>query len=347
MRFGRILGLTLALGVVGAPNARADDYYPQWPRALQSDVLRIARGFPGEFALYVKDLSTGTRYTFNAATPMYLASGVKIPVMVALFRQIKARRASLAEELIYEESDQRDGSPVMNYAKFGTAMTVEGLLNAMIHNSDNAATDMVIRHIGIEEVNRGLVLEGIFGFGPITTLIDVRRAVYKNMSPKTLDFEPKQIFELAMAKPLSARLTKLAEFTGEPPGTFTPADYQRAYRRYYQSGYNSAPVEAMADLLERLVRGKVVSKSYSDQMMDVLHGTKTGTRRVRAGLPEGVLLAHKTGTQYRRVCDFGVFYMQDGRPIVFAVAVQGGKGPQAFGRSRGAARATHLLAPLS
>src|SRR5690606_15617431 len=81
--------------------ALADDYFPVWPAALQSDVVRSARSFAGELALYVKDLSTGTRYTYNAATPMYLASTVKIPVMIELFRQVEAKQVSLDEELVY------------------------------------------------------------------------------------------------------------------------------------------------------------------------------------------------------------------------------------------------------
>ena len=49
-----------------------------WPVHLQSVVVKETRRFDGELALVVKDLGSGLRYTHNAATPMYLASGIKI-----------------------------------------------------------------------------------------------------------------------------------------------------------------------------------------------------------------------------------------------------------------------------
>jgi beta-lactamase class A len=39
----------------------------------------------------------------------------------------------------------------------------------------------------------------------------------------------------------------------------------------------------------------------------------TGTHRLQAGLPHGVRLSHKTGTQRRRVCDAGLLRWFDGR----------------------------------
>ena len=173
-------------------------------------------------------------------------------------------------------------------------------------------------------MNQVLEDEGIPGFGPITTLIDVRRLVYRHLDPRTAGFSPRDIFKLRVTRPLDARLDKLAEMLDERPGYFSFADLDRAYRAYYAMGYNSASVESMGYLLERIVRGRVVSKADSKRMVDVMLGTQTGRRRIRAGLDDDVPLAHKTGTQWRRTCDFGVFFMGPDRPVVFAIAVKGG-----------------------
>ena len=51
----------LVFASVLANRAHAEEqYFPAWPEALQSDVVKASRGFPGEFSVYVKDLSTGT-----------------------------------------------------------------------------------------------------------------------------------------------------------------------------------------------------------------------------------------------------------------------------------------------
>lgn len=295
-----------------------------WPVRLQTDVAKAQRRFRGEFALYVKDLKTGQRYTYNAATPMYLASGIKVPVMVALFKEVAAKRMSLDDELVLGPDDVRDGAPLLNYLRVGTPVTLRILLEAMIQQSDNAATDMIIDHLGVDMVNEVLPAEGVKGFGPITTLIDVRRLVYRELDPRTAHLSPRDIFRLRVTKPLKARLDKLAGMLDEAPGYFTPRELDRAYKSYYAQGFNSAPVEAMGALLERIVTGKAVSAKYSRQMLEVMLDTQTGVRRVRGGLGPDVPWAHKTGTQYRRTCDFGVFFIADDHPVVFAIAVKGG-----------------------
>lgn len=342
--FVRALALLLLLAPA---TAEADDYFPSWPGALQSDVIRASRGYNGELALYVKDLSTGTRYTYNAATPMYLASTIKIPVMIELFRQVEAKQVSLDEELVYSAPDIRDGAPLLSFLRVGTPVSIQILLEAMIQQSDNAATDMIIRHVGLDNVNRGLVKEGVFGFGPITTLLDVRRLMYQHIDAATADFTPQQIFQLGVTRPLDARLVLLTEWLDRAPGTVTPQHYGAAFQAYYASGYNTAPMEAMGNLLEALERGKIINASRSRQMIEIMLGTQTGRRRIRAGLPQGTLLAHKTGTQYRRLCDVGIFYMPNNRPVVFAGCVKGRKRKGEELLARLARRTYYHLSPPS
>ena len=297
-------------------------YVPSWPVRMQTEVLRIARSFQGEFAVYIKDLSTDVAYGFNAHTPMYLASGIKVPVMVAAMQGVESGRLKLNDTVEYRSSDVRDGTPLLNYLRPGASVTLGILLEIMIQQSDNAATDMVIRHVGIEAVNAAMTKEGITGFAPITSLIDVRRLVYDKLDPRTREFTPEQIFRIRMTRGHVQRLALISQFIGEKPGFIDPKAYPRAYAQYYADGYNSASMVAMAELLEGIVEGRVVSPKASKRMLDIMLGTKTGLRRLRAGLPSHLQLAHKTGTQFRRTNDFGVVFLEDGRPIVVVVSVK-------------------------
>lgn len=305
--------------------AHAQDYFEHWPADLQTDITTIYHGFTGEIGLYVKDLSTGVRYTHNSATPMYIASGVKLAVMTELFRQLGQKQLSLDEEIVYGPDDVRDGAPVMGHLRVGTPVSIRLLLEAMITQSDNAATDMIMRRIGVPNVSKGLVKEGIFGFGHITTLLDVRKLVYKEVDPRVATLQAADFMAIGLAENMDARLLKLSELLHEQPGRFLASDIERAFKAYYRTGYNSAPLDAMGVLLERLARGKLVSQEASKQMIDVMLKTQTGSRRIRAGLPPGTPLAHKTGTQYRRICDFAIFWMTPERPVVFAACVKGGQ----------------------
>ena len=309
----------------GSDGSRAP-FLPQWPIDLQHDVVGEARRFPGEFAFVVKDLQSGATYTYNGETPMYLASGIKIPVLVALFQMVRDREIRLTEELEYTGEDVRDGSPLLTYLRTGTPISLRVLAEAMIQRSDNAATDMLINRVGIARVNDALEREGLRTFGPITTLIDVRRIIYKRIDPRATSLTPNDIFTLGVTRGLDARMALFGQFLRRPSGTYTKLDYSESFAHYYRQGYNSAPLAAMAELLEGLARGEVVSPAYSAEIMDIMAGTQTGKARLRAGLPSDIRFAHKTGSQFRRTCDFGVVFMPDGRQVVMTVVVKGGRG---------------------
>ena len=54
--------------------------------------------------------------------------------------------------------------------------------------------------------------------------------------------------------------------------------------------------EAMTELLEKFDAGKILSKSSGDFLMKIMVETSTGTHRIKGLLPDGTIVAHKTGT---------------------------------------------------
>jgi beta-lactamase class A len=84
---------------------------------------------------------------------------------------------------------------------------------------------------------------------------------------------------------------------------------------------------AMVRLLSGLYRGEWLSASSRAVLMGAMERCVTGSRRMRALLPDDARLAHKTGTLYNTASDVGIFHMPDGRPIAVAIYVtgQGGK----------------------
>lgn len=327
-----VLALMVALAAAPDPSIRE----------LSKEVSQIARGFSGEFGLYVEDVDSGATLSHHADAPMYLASGIKIVVMIALYQAMAAGELSLEETIDYRAVDLRDGTPILGFARPGTPITLGALLEVMIQSSDNTATDLLIRRVGLEAVNTALAKEGIEGFGPITTLIEVRRLVYEKLDPRGRELEPKDIFRLAMARPANARMSALASMLGQPEGRWSVDDYSSAYDSYYSEGWNSASMSKMGELLRKLVRQEVVSPEASIRMIQIMSGTRTGTHRFKAGLPDDVVLAHKTGTQQRRTCDFGVMFLPpNNRPVIVAASVSGGSRREAERVLARVARATY------
>ena len=332
--------------LIGIISASAGPFLPQWPVALQHDVVQEARQFPGEFAFVVRDIQSGVNYTYNGSTPMYLASGIKIPVLIALYQQVRDKKIRLSQKIYYTAKDVRDGSPLLSYLRPGTPISLRILAEAMIQRSDNAATDLVIKRVGLRNVNAALGREGLGGFGPITTLLEVRRLVYARVNPRSSSLTAANIFTLGMTRNLDARMALFGQYV-KRPNAYSRIDYANAFRDYYLQGYNSAPLVAMVDMLERLARGRVVSPAHSAEMVDIMAGTQTGTTRLRAGLPADIRFAHKTGTQFRRTCDFGIVFMPDGRQIVMAFVAKSGRSRAEALMARLARRAYwHLASPI-
>lgn len=101
------------------------------------------------------------------------------------------------------------------------------------------------------------------------------------------------------------------------------------YRRFYETGVNRAPMKSVGELFEKMIRGDLVSERASEQMLELMTGARTSTHRLLGRLPRGTKVAHKTGSQYLRLCDLGVIFLPDGKPLICTVCTEEGEVPKA------------------
>lgn len=90
---------------------------------------------------------------------------------------------------------------------------------------------------------------------------------------------------------------------------------------------DSATPMAMVDLLTGLYQGLWLTPSSREVLIGAMERCLTGKRRMRAGVPEGTRVAHKTGTLNNTASDVGFIHTPDGHVIAVAIYVtgQGGK----------------------
>lgn len=105
---------------------------------------------------------------------------------------------------------------------------------------------------------------------------------------------------------------------------------------------DSATPLAMVELLGGLYQGQWLSPQSRSVLLGAMGRTVTGKRRLRAQLPEGADIAHKTGTLFNTSSDVGIIQTPDGRAIAIAVYAtgQGGK-PQRDARIASIARVVY------
>jgi beta-lactamase class A len=317
-----LLMLTLTSTVRAAPTTPSTMIpYPTWPVTLQTEVGKLACRFDGEVGVYIKDLTTEAKYTYNAATPFYIASVVKLPIMITAYRMADTGQLSLNEEMVYTADDVRDGAPQLKNANIGDKLTVRQLIRHMMVNSDNGATDLLLKRVGIDNVNRMLADNFLEGFRTITPILEVRRRVLFEVDSRGWQLTPTQVYDIWKASSLTRRGAALATAMGEDK-PWTYAEMDRAFSAYYASQVNSAPLDDVGMLLEALARNQLASFGATAEMLDIMQNCETGSRRLRAGLPDNITIAHKTGTQHRRACDAGIIHVTPDRAVIMAMCTK-------------------------
>ncbi len=82
----------------------------EWTSALDREIAELRRRFKGRIAVYVSDPTLGITYRHDAEAPIYIASGVKVPFMIEVFRQAELGLLSMDETIRVEAGDLRDGA---------------------------------------------------------------------------------------------------------------------------------------------------------------------------------------------------------------------------------------------
>ena len=110
----------------------------------------------GDKGVYIKNLITGETFAYGENTPVVAASVIKIPVMIEVFRAAREGELSLDEVHALRDEERLPSCGTLKAMHTGIEMTLLDLVKLMIIVSDNAATNILIRRVGIESVNKTL-----------------------------------------------------------------------------------------------------------------------------------------------------------------------------------------------
>jgi beta-lactamase class A len=311
--------LLIFTGAFAAPQVFASPYAEAfWSKALNKEIAGLERQFKGRISIYVSDPELGVEFGYDAERPSYIASGVKVPFMIEVFRQIDQGLLSLDDKLVYRQKDLRDGSPRLKRRPLGSRITIRELVHLMVQNSDNAASDLLASHLGLDNINRGLRAQGFKMDNPLVGLLDVRRAVFRELDPRADDLSNLEIRAVRWTWGWQSHVRKLEDVLGRPRGTYSPDQLHAAYRRFYETGVNHVRVSTLGKIMEAMASGTLVSVEASAAMLKIMRNSKTSRHRMMGNLPRNTPVAHKTGSQWERICDYGVITLPNKKPLIFA-----------------------------
>jgi beta-lactamase class A len=129
----------------------------------------IASRFGGKVTFAAVDLKTGERFGLAADQPVATASVIKLPVMVEAFYQMQEGKLQWSQPVKETDFDRVRGSGILQDLCQQIDLTLGDAVTLMIDLSDNTASNIVIRTVGIDAVNArmkrlGLKHTRLFGY---------------------------------------------------------------------------------------------------------------------------------------------------------------------------------------
>ncbi|OQB11956.1 MAG: Extended-spectrum beta-lactamase PER-1 precursor [Candidatus Omnitrophica bacterium ADurb.Bin205] len=118
-----------------------------------AQLMREIDKFKGDSAVIIKDLESGWEFVYQKDKLYPSASLAKIPIMAAAFIAAGKGKVNLDTEIALKPSDKLTGSGVLKSLPAGTLFNFERLIGFMIYDSDNTATNIVTKTLGIDYLN--------------------------------------------------------------------------------------------------------------------------------------------------------------------------------------------------
>ena len=121
---------------------------------LEATINEVDRNLDGVLAVAILDLTTGQKYLLHSDEVLPTASSIKIAILAELYHQAQQGKIKLTDPYTLQSSDLVGGSGIAGALTPGvTRLTIRDVAALMISVSDNSATNVIIDHVGMENVN--------------------------------------------------------------------------------------------------------------------------------------------------------------------------------------------------
>jgi len=302
---------------------------------VHGSVAAIAAELGGTVGVSARNLASGAE-THIAADELYpMASCFKIPIMVEVMRRVDAGALRLEDRLTLTEADKSPGSTLI-HCQEGLRPSVCDLLYLMITLSDNTATDMLWRLVGLGSVNETMRLLGLHSID--CSMPNREYFLFASgagdewaglTGPEIVD----RWREITARGERDDALRRILEDNARLSGAGFLHLYERRWGRDESLGYedsfvvdqaldNQCSPRDMAELLATIAQGHCASTPSCRLMVEVM-SRQEWREKIPAGLPDGLLVANKTGGVSGTSNDAAIVYTPNGAPLVMVVFWKG------------------------
>ena len=271
------------------------------PKSISDDLSGQLGALAATTSMYAKHIPSGKTVEVRADQPMNTLSVIKIPIMIQAFRDVEAGRLKLADRYQVRPEDLRRGSGLIQNFDVGLAPTYRDLIEQMIITSDNTATDILIKTVGLQRVNEMLAQFGYRETRLKWRTADLFKAVWVETDSAHRNLTDREVFE-----------------RGFPRGSNSGPNVGFKIEGDSTLWLGRTTAREMSRMLEEILDGKLANREHSDQMIAILKRQFYSSRlpqRLQWRSP--VEIAHKTGDWPPFAAnDVGILYYQGGPTVV-------------------------------
>ena len=187
--------------------------------SLGEQVRAIATAHHGDMALFAENLKSHETVAISPDTPVQTASVIKLAILYEALEQVRSGKAHFEDKITLTKADQVQGSGVLLFVDAPLSLTLKDVLTMMVVMSDNSATNLVIDHLGLENIDariRKLGLKDTYLYKKV--FLPVPAGVVMPADQKKFGLGKTTAREMAMV------MTKIARCELAEPGSPTQAD---------------------------------------------------------------------------------------------------------------------------
>ncbi|MGC2163104.1 MAG: serine hydrolase [Silvibacterium sp.] len=128
---------------------------------LQQKIMEIAAEHHGKVALFAENLKTGQTVGIKPDQVVQTASIIKLTILYEAMEQVREGKVHLDDPIVLKKSNQVPGSGILLFFDTPLTITLKDALTMMVVMSDNTATNLVIDHLGLPNINARILKLGL------------------------------------------------------------------------------------------------------------------------------------------------------------------------------------------
>ena len=299
--------------------------------SLGAAIRRLGARTGGTLTVAALHLELGHQISVDGSMPVFMSSVVKLPLAIQLLARVDRGELRLDDSIAIAPHAFAPGhSPLADSHPNGGTFAVRELIRRAVSESDNTASDALLRYSG----------------GPERATAELRRLGVGGVRIDRYYTGYNADYVGAELPPRGRSSRALFDTLGR---TVPQPRRDSAAARFLTDSRDRSSADAMVALLARLYRGTLLGSESTALLLRFMTASRNPATRIVAGVPAGTPVAHKTGTWgawrgvYAAINDVGIVTLPNGAGhLAIAIMVRGATRPAASVDSA-MAQATRLV----